>query len=132
MFLLYFIGGYLLYSSLLGAIAAAVDNQSDMQQFMLPITIPLIIAIVAMSAVIRAPHSSLAIWMSMIPFTSPIIMIARVPFDVPVHQLVLSLSLLVGTFIFTVWIAGRIYRVGILFHGSKITWKDLWKWMFYK
>jgi ABC-2 type transport system permease protein len=132
MFLLYFIGGYLLYSSLLGAIAAAVDNQADMQQFMLPITIPLIIAIVAMSAVIRAPHSPLAIWMSMIPFTSPIIMMARVSFDVPVHQLIISYALLVATFIFTVWIAGRIYRVGILLHGSKITYKDLWKWLFYK
>ncbi|MBL6963329.1 MAG: ABC transporter permease [Bacteroidetes bacterium] len=131
MFLVYFIGGYLLYSSLLGAIAAAVDNQSDMQQFMLPITIPLIIAIVAMQAVIRAPHSPVAIWLSMIPFTSPIIMIARVPFDVPLYQLVVSMALLIVTFVFTVWIAGRIYRVGILLHGTKISYKDLWKWMFY-
>ena len=132
MFLVYFIGGYLLYSSLLGAIAAAVDNQSDMQQFMLPITIPLIIAIVAMQAVIRAPHSPVAVWMSIIPFTSPIIMIARIPFQVPPYQIVISIALLIATFIFTVWIAGKIYRVGILLHGSKITYKDFWKWMFYK
>lgn len=131
-FIFYFVAGYLLYSSLFASIAAAVDNQSDMQQFMLPLTIPLIISIVAMQPIIENPGSNVAIWMSIIPFTAPISMMARVTFDVPVWELALSMSLLVLTFIATTWMASRIYRVGILIYGSKVSYKDILKWLFYK
>jgi ABC-2 type transport system permease protein len=131
-FLFYFLGGYLLYSSLFGAVGSAVDSETDTQQFMLPITLPIIAAFMIAQFVIRDPNSSLAFWTSMIPFTSPIIMMVRIPFGVPTWQIVLSIVLLIGGFIFTTWIASRIYRVGILMYGKKVTWKELGKWIFYK
>lgn len=131
-FLFYFIAGYLLYSSLFAAIAAAVDNQADMQQFTVPLSIPLIIAMVSINAVLQAPNSNFAVWMSMIPFTSPVMMLARVPFGVPFHQIIFSMLILILSFIFTTWLAARIYRVGILIYGSKISYRQLWKWLFYK
>lgn len=131
-FILYFIGGYLLYSSLFGAVGSAVDSETDTQQFMLPITIPIIASFAIAQIVIRDPYSPLAVWASMIPFTSPIIMMVRIPFGVPAWQIILSVALLIGGFIFTTWLASRIYRVGILMYGKKITWKELGKWLFYK
>lgn len=131
-FILYFIGGYLLYSSLFGAVGSAVDSETDTQQFMLPITIPIIASFAIAQIVIRDPYSPLAVWASMIPFTSPIIMMVRIPFGVPAWQIILSMTLLIAGFIFTTWLASRIYRVGILMYGKKITWKELGKWLFYK
>ncbi len=131
-FLFYFIGGYLLYSALFGAVGSAVDSDTDTQQFMLPITIPIIAAFMIAQFVIRDPNSNLAIWTSMIPFTSPIIMMVRIPFGVPIWQIVVSVLLLIAGFMFTTWIASRIYRVGILMYGKKVTWKEMWKWLFYK
>lgn len=131
-FLFYFMGGYLLYSSLFGAVGSAVDSDTDTQQFMLPITIPIIASIMIAQFVIKDPNSSLAVWTSMIPFTSPIIMMVRIPFGVPIWQIALSITLLIGGFIFTTWLAARIYRVGILMYGKKVTWKELGKWLMYK
>ncbi|SFG42669.1 ABC transporter permease [Pontibacter chinhatensis] len=132
-FLFYFLGGYLLYGSLFGAIGAAVDNETDTQQFMMPITIPLVIAfIMSYSIVLKNPDGPVAFWMSMIPLTSPIVMMVRVPFGVPAWELLLSMGLLVAGFIFTTWIASRIYRVGILMYGKKVNYKELSKWLFYR
>ncbi|RDV17102.1 ABC transporter permease [Pontibacter diazotrophicus] len=132
-FLFYFLGGYLLYGSLFGAIGAAVDNETDTQQFMMPITIPLIIAfIMSYSVVLKNPDGPVAFWMSIIPLTSPIVMMVRVPFGVPAWELLLSMALLIAGFIFTTWIASRIYRVGILMYGKKINYKELSKWLFYR
>lgn len=131
-FLFYFLGGYLLYSSLFAAVGAAVDSETDSQQFMAPITIPLIGAFIMGQGVVQNPDSSLAFWMSMIPLTSPVIMMLRLPFHVPAWQLLLSMGLLVVTFVFCVWLASRIYRVGILMYGKKPTYKELGKWLFYK
>jgi ABC-2 type transport system permease protein len=131
-FIFYFLGGYLLYSALFGAVGSAVDSDTDAQQFMLPITIPIIAAFAISQIVIKDPNSSLAFWASMVPFTSPIIMMVRIPFGVPFWQIALSISLLIAGFIFTTWIAARIYRVGILMYGKKVTWKELGKWLFYK
>ena len=133
-FLFYFLGGYLLYGALFGAIGAAVDNETDTQQFMLPITMPLVLTfIVAQSVMIREPNGPVAFWMSMIPFTSPIAMVIRIPFGgVTMPQLLLSMALLVLGFIGTIWVAARIYRVGILLYGKKVTYKELSRWMFYK
>ena len=132
-FVLYFLGGYLLYGALFGAIGAAVDDQTDTQQFMFPITMPLILSyIIGVSVILQHPDGPVAFWMSMIPFTSPIAMVIRLPFGVPTWQLALSLGLLVLGFIGTVWVAARIYRVGVLMYGKKITYGELSKWMFYK
>ena len=131
-FLIYFLGGYLLYGSLFAAIGSASDQETDSQQFIVPITIPLIVSFVLVQVVIDTPHGGLAYWLSMIPFTSPIIMIARIPFGVPLHELLLSISLLIGGFILTTWVAAKIYRVGILMYGKKINYKELWKWLKYK
>jgi len=131
-FIFYFIGGYLVYGALFAAVGSAVDTEVDSQQFMLPITIPLILSMVVLGVVLDDPHGSVAFWMSMIPLTSPIIMMMRVPFDVPTWQLLLSMALLVGCFFFTSWLAGRIYRVGILMHGSKVNYKVLAKWFMMK
>lgn len=131
-FLFYFLGGYLLYSSLFGAVGSAVDGETDTQQFILPITLPIIAAFIMAQFVIKDPHGPLAFWGSMIPFTSPILMMVRIPFGVPIWEIVLSISLLIGGFIFTTWLASRIYRVGILMYGKKVTWKELSKWIFYK
>jgi ABC-2 type transport system permease protein len=132
-FVFYFLGGYLLYGALFGAVGAAVDNETDTQQFMLPITIPLILSfVVAQTVIIRNPDGPVAFWMSMIPFTSPISMMLRIPFGVPAWELALSMLLLVAGFVFTTWIAARIYRVGILMYGKKVSYKELSKWLFYK
>jgi len=131
-FLIYFIGGYFLYSSLYAAIGAAVDSETDSQQFLLPIIMPLMLGIyVGFFTVINDPHGTVATVFSMIPFTSPIVMLMRIPFGVPVWQLILSLVLLFGTFLGVVWFASKIYRVGILMYGKKPTWKELYKWLKY-
>ena len=131
-FLIYFLGGYLLYGSLFAAIGSASDQETDNQQFIVPITIPLIVSFLIVQVVIDNPNGDLAYWLSMIPFTSPIIMIARIPFGVPLHELLLSISLLIGGFLLTTWVAAKIYRVGILMYGKKINYKELWKWLKYK
>lgn len=129
MFLFYFIGGYLMYGSLFAAVGSAVDSETDSQQFMLPITIPLIFSFIALQTILENPDSSLAFWCSIIPFTSPIVMMGRLPFDPPLWELGLSMVLLIVGFIFTSWLAGRIYRVGILMYGQKVNYKTLWKWI---
>ena len=131
-FIFYFIGGYLMYSSLFAAIGAAVDNEADTQQFILPITVPLILAFILIQPIIENPDGTLAFWMSIIPFTSPIIMMVRLPFGVELWELILSMSILILAFITSTYIASKIYRVGILMYGKKITYKELWKWMKYK
>lgn len=131
-FLFFFFGGYMLYSSLFAAVGAAVDNETDTQQFMMPITIPIILSIIMMQFVLREPDGTLSFWMSIIPFSSPIIMMARLPFGVPTWELVLSMVLLVLGFVATTWLAARIYRVGILMYGKKATYKELAKWVFYR
>jgi len=131
-FIIYFIGGYFLYSSLYAAIGAAVDSETDSQQFLLPIIMPLILGVyIGFFTVINDPHGTVATVFSIIPFTSPIVMLMRIPFGVPWWQLVLSIVLLFGTFIFVVWFAAKIYRVGILMYGKKPTWKELYKWLKY-
>lgn len=131
-FIFFFIGGYLLYSSLYAAIGAAVDNETDTQQFMLPILMPLILAVyVGVFTVIEDPHGTVSTVFSFIPFTSPVVMLMRIPFGVPLWQQGLSLLLLIGTFIFAVWFAAKIYRVGILMYGKKPTYKELFKWLKY-
>ena len=132
MFLFFFIGGYLLYAALFAAVGAAVDSETDTQQFMLPITAPLIISIVAAQAIIQNPDGPLAFWLSIIPLTSPIIMMVRLPFNVPMEQLALSMSLLVFGFLGATWVAAKVYRTGILMYGKKVSYKELWKWIKYK
>ena len=132
MFLFFFIGGYLLYAALFAAIGAAVDSETDTQQFMLPITAPLIISIVAAQAIIQNPDGPLAFWLSIFPLTSPIIMMVRLPFHVPIEQLALSMSLLVLGFLGATWMAAKVYRTGILMYGKKVNYKELWKWLTYK
>ena len=131
-FLFYFMGGYLLYGALFAAIGSAVDSEADTQQFMFPITIPLILSFVLAQSVIANPDGSLAFWLSIIPLTSPIIMMVRIPFGIQISELLLSMGLLVASFIFFTWIAGRIYRTGILMYGKKSSYRELWKWLFYK
>lgn len=131
-FIFFFLGGYLLYGSLFAAVGSAVDNETDSQQFMLPITIPLIISIVVMMNVVQNPESPIAFWFSMIPFTSPVVMMVRIPFHPPAWQIALSMAILVFTFIGSVWLAGKIYRTGILMYGKKTSYKELWKWIRYK
>ncbi|SFD69665.1 ABC transporter permease [Thermophagus xiamenensis] len=131
LFLFYFFGGYLLYSALFAAIGGAIDHESDQQQFMLPITIPIIIALYVAMMTFRNPGSEIAFWFSIIPLTSPIVMMARVPFEVPLWELLLSMFLLVAGFIFTTWLAGKIYRTGILMYGKKVDYKEIWKWIRY-
>ena len=132
-FLFYFLGGYLLYSSLFAAVGSAVDSETETQQFMFPITMPLLFTyILSVSVLFRAPDSALAVWLSIIPFTSPVAMMLRMPFGVPDWQLYLSMALLVLGFLFTTFVASRIYRVGILMYGKKASFKELSKWFFYK
>jgi ABC-2 type transport system permease protein len=132
MFIFYFLGGYLLYASLFAAIGSAADNDTDTQQFMLPVTIPLILAIYVMISTINNPESQLSFWFSIIPLTSPVVMMVRIPFGVPYWEVILSASLLIATFIGTTWMAGKIYRTGILMYGKKVTYRELWKWINYK
>lgn len=131
-FIFYFIGGYFLYSSFYASIGAAVDNETDSQQFLLPIIMPLILGVyIGFFTVINDPHGTVATVFSMIPLTSPIVMMMRIPFGVPLWQIAVSLLLLFSTFLLVVWFAAKIYRVGILMYGKKPTWKELYKWSKY-
>lgn len=131
-FLFYFLAGYLLYASLFAAVGSAMDIESDTQQFMLPVTIPLILSILVLVSAINNPESSVTFWFSMIPLTSPVVMMARIPFGVPVWQVTLSMGILIATFLATTWMAGKIYRTGILMYGKKVTWREMMKWVRYK
>ncbi len=128
-FVLFFIFGYMLYASLFAAIGSAVENEGDTQQLQIPITIPLLLGFFIAIYAFKAPDSALVFWGSMIPFTSPIVMLARLPFGVPTWELVVSIILLIATFAVCAWISAKIYKVGILMFGKKSTWKDLWKWL---
>ena len=128
-FLLFFLFGYLLYASLFAAIGSAVENEADTQQLQIPVTIPLLVGFFVAFYAFRAPESQLVWWFSMIPFTSPIVMLARLPFGVPTWELVLSIGLLVLTFVACAWVSAKIYKVGVLMYGKKSTFKDLWKWL---
>jgi len=130
-FLFYFIFGYLIYASLYAAVGAAVDQETDSQQFLLPVTIPLILTIMLVMPISETPNGSLALWMSMIPLTSPVAMLIRLPAGVPLQELLISMGLCVLFFFFCVWVAAKIYRIGILTYGKKSTWKDLGKWLKY-
>jgi ABC-2 type transport system permease protein len=130
-FLFYFLGGYILYGSLFAAIGAAVDNETDTQQFMFPIMVPLILGIIVMVNAFLNPSGKMAVVFSLIPFTSPIVMMARIPFGVPPLQLLASAALLIITFLGTTWLAAKIYRTGILMYGKKVTYGELWKWIRY-
>jgi ABC-2 type transport system permease protein len=133
LFIFYFLGGFMLYSSLFAAIGAAVDNETDTQQFMLPIMLPLILGVyVGFATVINDPHGSIAVLFSHIPFTSPIVMLMRVPFGVSWYEIAISMASLLITFVCMVWLAAKIYRVGILMYGKKPTYKDLYRWLKYK
>lgn len=132
-FLFYFLFGYMLYSALFAVVGSAVDNETETQQFMLPVTVPLIFTIMlSQSVIINNPDGALSIWLSMIPLTSPIAMMIRIPFGVPVWQIALSMVLMIGGFIGTTYVASRIYRVGILMYGKKASYKELAKWFMYK
>ena len=131
-FIIYFIGGYFLYSSFYASIGAAVDNETDSQQFLMPIIMPLILGVyIGFFTVVNDPHGPVATVFSMVPLTSPIVMMMRIPFGVPLWQIVLSITILFGTFMGVVWFASKIYRVGILMYGKKPTWKELYKWLKY-
>ena len=131
-FIFFFLGGYLLYASFFAAIGSAADSETDTQQFMLPITIPLVVAIMVATKVIDDPEGPLAFWFSIIPLTSPIVMMVRLPFIGLTPDLFISMALLIAFFIFSVWIAARIYRVGILMYGKKVSYKEILKWIRYK
>ena len=131
-FLIFFILGYLLYATLYAAVGSLVDNNTDSQQFTLPITVPLIVAIITSFYIVNNPDSGLSVWLSMIPFTSPISMMVRIPFGVPIWQVVLSAVLLAGTFVLMTWMAAKIYRTGILMYGKKLSYKEIFKWLKYK
>jgi len=131
-FIFYFIGGYLLYSALFAAVGSAVDNETDTQQFILPVTIPLIFSFIVAQSIISNPNSNIAYWCSFIPFTSPVVMMVRIAYGVAWYELVISMLLLIVGFILTTYLAGRIYRIGILMYGKKPTYKEIKKWIFYK
>jgi len=128
-FVFYFLGGYLLYGALFAAVGSAVESIQESQQFQFPITLPLLIGYFGLFMfILRDPHGPVSFWLSVIPFTSPVAMVGRIAFDVPTWQLILSMLMLIGGFIFTTWVAGRIYRVGILMTGTKVNWKVMAKW----
>lgn len=127
-FIYFFLGGYLLYASIFAALGSAIDSESDSQQFVTPVMLPLILSIYVAMAAFRDPGGSIAFWFSMFPLTSPIVMMARIPFQIPLWEILLSMAILAGSFVFSIWFSGRIYRVGILMYGKKVTWKELWKW----
>jgi ABC-2 type transport system permease protein len=131
-FIFYFLAGYLMYSSLFAAVVSAVDAEAATQQFVLPITIPLILAFILIQPIMENPDGPLAFWMSIIPFTSPVIMMVRLPFGVATWELALSMSVLILSFVLTTYLAGKIYRTGILMYGKKTSYKELWKWLSYK
>ena len=128
-FIIYFALGYLLYASFFAAIGSAVENESDTTQLQMPVMIPLLIAFFIAFYAFKAPDSPVVFWGSMIPFTSPIVMLARIPFGVPVWEIALSMSILVATFIACGWASAKIYKIGILMFGKKTSFKDLWKWL---
>lgn len=130
-FIVFFLLGYLLYATMFAAIGSIVENNTDSQQFTLPVTVPLIIAMLSAIYVVNDPDSSLAVWMSMIPFTSPVVMMVRIPFGIPIWQVVVSALILVGTFIGMTWVASKIYRTGILMYGKKLSYKEIFKWLKY-
>lgn len=132
-FVFYFLGGYLLYGALFAAVGSAVDSQQEAQQFQFPVTIPLLIGYLGLFMfILRDPHGSISFWLSVIPFTSPVAMVGRIAFGVPLEELILSMALLIGGFLLTTWVAGRIYRVGILMTGTKVSYKVLAKWFMMK
>ncbi len=131
-FLFYFVGGYLIYAAAFAAVGSAVDNIQDSQQFQMPITLPIIFGFLGMMSAMRDPGGSLAFWLSIIPFTSPMVMVARIPYGVPGWELALSIVLLVATFVVMVWLAGKIYRVGIFMYGKKPSFRELAKWITYR
>jgi len=131
-FIFYFLAGYLMYSALFAAVGSAVDSEADTQQFVLPITIPLILSFILIQSIMENPDGPLAFWMSIVPFTSPVIMMVRLPFGVANWELALSLGMLIFSFMLTTWLAGKIYRTGILMYGKKAGYKELWKWLTYK
>jgi ABC-2 type transport system permease protein len=131
-FVFYFLAGYLLYSALLGAVGAAVDNDEDSQQMVFPVTFPLILSIMLLFPIAKNPEGPLAFWCSIIPFTSPVAMMARVPYDLPIWELLLSMGLLVLTTIVCIMAAAKIYRIGLLMYGKKVNIKELIKWLRYK
>jgi ABC-2 type transport system permease protein len=131
-FVFYFIAGYFLYGSLFASVGAAVDQETDSQQFMLPLTLPLILSFIMIQPIIDNPHGDLAYWFSMIPFTSPIIMMVRIPFGVPIFELALSMTILIIGIVSSIWLSSKIYRVGILMYGKKPSYKEVWKWIKYK
>lgn len=132
MFVFYFLAGYLFYASFFAAIGSAVDNEADTQQFILPITVPLILGIVMSQFVTNSPNGQIAFWLSIIPFTSPIIMMVRIPFGVPINEIILSMTLLIFGFIASTWFAAKVYRTGILMYGKKPSYREIWKWLKYK
>ena len=134
MFVFYFLGGYLLYSAMFAAIGAAVDSETDTQQFMLPVSLPLILAYVMSVFIIQNPEGPAAFWFSIIPFTSPVVMMVRVAMGISfsdIWELLLSMSLLIATFVFMTWLAGKVYKTGILMYGKKASYREIWKWLFY-
>jgi ABC-2 type transport system permease protein len=131
LFIVYFLAGYLLYASLFAAVGSAVDNETDTNQFTMPIMIPIIFAIYAGIFAAENPDGPLAFWCSMVPFTSPIVMMVRLPFGVPAWQLIVSISILILSFVGSTWVAAKIYRTGILMYGKKVTWTEMWKWLKY-
>jgi ABC-2 type transport system permease protein len=131
-FIFFFLGGFLLYSALFAAIGSAVDNEADTQQFMLPVTIPLVFSFIMAQMVMNNPSGPVAFWLSIIPLTSPVIMMVRIPFGVPYTDIIISMVSLVAGFVFTTWLAAKIYRTGILMYGKKITYGELWKWIRYR
>ena len=130
-FMIFFILGYLLYATLFAAIGSIVEDNTDSQQFTLPVTVPLLIAMFSAIYVVNNPDGSLALWMSMIPFTSPVVMMVRIPFGVPIWQVIISAVLLLGTFVAMTWVAAKIYRTGILMYGKKLSYKEIFKWLKY-
>jgi ABC-2 type transport system permease protein len=130
-FIFYFVTGYLIYASIFAAIGSAVDNETETQQFMLPVTIPILLGLMVAMGTMQNPESSLSFWCSMIPLTSPIVMMARIPFDVPGWQIAVSMVIMLITFTAFVWMAAKVYRTGILMYGKKTSWKEMWKWLRY-
>jgi ABC-2 type transport system permease protein len=136
-FAFYFLGGFFFYASLYGAIGSAVnEDMREAQSLSFPVTMLVILSIAIMTAAVANPTGPIAVWGSIIPFSSPIVMMARIPYGVPgtvpIWQLVLSMALLIAGFLFTVWFAGKIYRTGILMYGKKVTWKEMIRWAFTK
>ncbi len=131
-FLFFFIFGYLLYASMFAAVGSAIDNESDNQQFVIPLTVPMVITLFMIQIILNNPDGSIAFWMSMIPLTSPIAMMARIPFGVPYWEVVMSALILISSFLLMAWLAAKVYRTGILMYGKKASLRELIKWIRYK